>query len=191
MMPSVSRSPLRTPGTVSKERDDKAGSTADVPGFGLAVVLFLTGCGSFGYAPSGTVEGQRENDTPPGSGSPSGSTGSSDDPSQAPMPSVYPSVVLEDKPLAYWRFGEASGAVARSEVDSPAMDIFTDTFRSSGWTPSAHVFGGVDVRVYKRLYLSGEGRYLWSSGTPDLDFIDFDAIGLAGFKATVGVHYMF
>lgn len=77
------------------------------------------------------------------------------------------------------------------DVDSPAMDIFTDTFRSSGWTPSAHVFGGVDVRVYKRLYLSGEGRYLWSSGTPDLDFIDFDAIDLAGFKATVGVHYMF
>ena len=77
------------------------------------------------------------------------------------------------------------------DVDSPAMDIFTDTFRSSGWTPSAHVFGGVDVRVYKRLYLSGEGRYLWSSGTPDRDFIDFDAIDLAGFKATVGVHYMF
>ena len=77
------------------------------------------------------------------------------------------------------------------DVDSPAMDIFTDTFRSTGWTPSAHIFGGVDVRVYKRLYLSGEGRYLWSSGTPDRDFIDFDAIDLAGFKATVGVHYMF
>ena len=77
------------------------------------------------------------------------------------------------------------------DVDSPAMDVFTDTFRSSGWTPTAHVFGGVDVRVYKRLYLSGEGRYLWSNGTPDSDFIDFDPIDLAGFKATVGVHYMF
>jgi Outer membrane protein beta-barrel domain len=77
------------------------------------------------------------------------------------------------------------------DVDSPAMDIFTDTFRSSGWTPSAHVFGGVDVRVYKRMYLSGEGRYLWSSSTPGLDFIDFDPIDLAGFKATVGIHYMF
>jgi hypothetical protein len=77
------------------------------------------------------------------------------------------------------------------DVDSPAMDIFTDTFRSEGWTPSAHIFGGVDIRVYKRLYLSGEGRYLWSSGTPDRDFVDFDAIDLAGFKATVGVHYMF
>ena len=77
------------------------------------------------------------------------------------------------------------------DVDSPNSAIFTDTFRSSGWTPSAHLFGGVDVRVYKRLYLSGEGRYLWSSGTPDRDFIDFDPIDLAGFKATAGVHYMF
>ena len=77
------------------------------------------------------------------------------------------------------------------DVDSANSDIFTDTFRTAGWTPSAHVFGGVDVRVYKRLYLSGEGRYLWSSATPDRDFIDFDPIDLAGFKATVGVHYMF
>jgi hypothetical protein len=77
------------------------------------------------------------------------------------------------------------------DVDSPNSDIFTDTFRTAGWTPSAHVFGGVDVRVYKRLYLSGEGRYLWSSATPGRDFIDFDPIDLAGFKATAGVHYMF
>jgi hypothetical protein len=77
------------------------------------------------------------------------------------------------------------------DVDSLAMDVFTDTFRSSGWAPSAHIFGGVDVRVYKRLYLSGEGRYLWSNSTPDSDFIDFDPIDLAGFKATVGIHYMF
>jgi hypothetical protein len=77
------------------------------------------------------------------------------------------------------------------DVDSADSAIFTDTFRSSGWAPSAHVFGGVDVRVYKRLYLSGEGRYLWSSGSLDRDFIDFDPIDLAGFKATAGVHYMF
>jgi hypothetical protein len=77
------------------------------------------------------------------------------------------------------------------DVDSASLDIFADTFRSAGWAPSAHVFGGVDVRVYKRLYVSGEGRYLWSSGTPDRDFIDFDAIDLAGFKATAGIHYLF
>ena len=77
------------------------------------------------------------------------------------------------------------------DVDSANSAIFPDTFRSSGWAPSAHVFGGVDVRIYKRLYVSGEGRYLWSNGTPDRDFIDFDSIDLAGFKATAGLHYMF
>ena len=103
-------------------------------------------------------------------------------------------------PAAVTPYVGAGGGVMRYEflqygdfidVDSAAMDIFTDTFRSSGWTPTAHVFGGVDVRVYKRMYLSGEGRYLWSNGTPDSDFIDFDPIDLAGFKATVGIHYMF
>src|SRR5687768_4071573 len=42
------------------------------------------------------------------------------------------------------------------DVNTVNREIFTDTLRSSGWTPSTHVFGGVDVRVYKRLYLSGE-----------------------------------
>ena len=77
------------------------------------------------------------------------------------------------------------------DPDSANLDIYTDTFRSSGWTPSAHIFGGVDVRVHKRLYVSGEGRYLWSSGTPEFGFINSDEIDLAGFKVTAGVHYMF
>ena len=66
------------------------------------------------------------------------------------------------------------------------LSIFPDTFRSDGWAPSAHVFGGVDVKVWKRMYLSGEGRYLWSNATPDRDFIGFDPIDLAGFKAYGG-----
>lgn len=77
------------------------------------------------------------------------------------------------------------------DINTAALDIFTATLRSSGWAPSAHVFGGVDVKVWKRLYMSGEGRYLFSRATPDRDFGSFDSIDLAGFKATAGVHYMF
>lgn len=79
------------------------------------------------------------------------------------------------------------------DVNTVNREIFTDTLRSSGWTPSAQVFGGVDVRVYKRLYLSGEARYLWSNATAGSDFSDdsLDSIDLAGLKATVGIHYMF
>lgn len=77
------------------------------------------------------------------------------------------------------------------DIEDPRLSIFTDTFRSDGWTPSAHVFGGVDLKVWKRLYLSGEGRYLWSKATLERDFIRFEPIDLAGFKVTAGVHYLF
>ena len=79
------------------------------------------------------------------------------------------------------------------DINTANLDIFTDTLRSKGWTPSAHVFGGVDVKVWRRMYLSGEARYLWSHATADADFRDdeIDALDLAGLKATVGLHYMF
>ena len=76
-------------------------------------------------------------------------------------------------------------------IDVDDFSVFADTFRSEGWTPSAHVFGGVDVKVWKRMYVSGEARYLWANATPGSDFIDFDPIDLAGFKVTAGVHYLF
>ncbi len=86
------------------------------------------------------------------------------------------------------------------DVDTVNLEVFTDTFRSEGWTPTAHVFGGVDVKVLRRMYVSAEARYLWSNATPSIittrsgarqrDF-DFDSIDLAGLKATVGIHYMF
>jgi hypothetical protein len=85
------------------------------------------------------------------------------------------------------------------DVDDPGLSIFTDTIRSKGWTPSAHVFGGVDVKIWRRLYLSGEARYLWASGSTggrddrgnEDPFRAFGAIDLAGFKTTVGIHYLF
>ena len=83
------------------------------------------------------------------------------------------------------------------DVNTANMEIFTDTLRSSGWTPSVHAFGGVDVKVWRRMYISGEARYLWSNATPSggsdgrrRDF-DFDSIDLTGLKATAGIHYMF
>jgi opacity protein-like surface antigen len=80
------------------------------------------------------------------------------------------------------------------DVNTVNMDIFTDTLRADGWTPSAQVFGGIDVKVWRRMYVSGEARYLWSKTTAsDVDFRDdtIDSIDLAGLKATVGIHYMF
>jgi hypothetical protein len=64
-------------------------------------------------------------------------------------------------------------------------------FTAEGWTPSAHVFGGADIQLYKRLYFSLEGRYLWASGELGTDFVDFDPIDLAGFRLAGGINVLF
>jgi hypothetical protein len=101
-------------------------------------------------------------------------------------------------PAAVSPYVGAGGGLLRYEfvqfgdfIDVNDFSVFTDTIRSDGWAPSAHVFGGVDVKIWKRLYLSGEGRYLWSRATPDRSSFNFDEIDLAGLKVTAGVHYMF
>lgn len=76
-------------------------------------------------------------------------------------------------------------------VDFVDNSVFTDVFQSKGWSPSAHVFGGADVQVYRLLFLQFEARYLWSSGELGRDFIDFDPIDLAGFRTTAGVSLLF
>jgi hypothetical protein len=76
-------------------------------------------------------------------------------------------------------------------VDFVDSSVFTDFFRSSGWTPSVHAFGGVDIHVYKRLLVTMEGRYLWASKTLGRDFIDFDPIDLSGFRMSAGVSVLY
>ena len=69
--------------------------------------------------------------------------------------------------------------------------IFTDNFRSHGWTPTAHVLGGADIQLYKRMFVSIEGRYGWANATLDSDFIEFEPIDLGGFRFGAGFHFMF
>jgi hypothetical protein len=76
-------------------------------------------------------------------------------------------------------------------VDFIDLSVFTDVFKSQGWTPSAHVLGGADIQLYKRLYFSVEGRYLWAAGDLGTDFIDFDPIDLAGFRLAGGINVLF
>ena len=61
-------------------------------------------------------------------------------------------------------------------VDSldPELPIFTAQLLSDGWTTSTHVFGGVDVKVTRRVLLSAEVRYAWASAETSLDFVGFE-----------------
>ena len=67
-------------------------------------------------------------------------------------------------------------------VDYVDLSVFTDVFESSGWTPSAHVFGGADIKVHRRLYVTVEARYQWAAGDLGPDWIDFDPIDLSGLR---------
>ncbi|MGE0813458.1 MAG: hypothetical protein AB7O28_26795 [Vicinamibacterales bacterium] len=69
-----------------------------------------------------------------------------------------------------------------SFVDFQTQRIFDSTFASEGWAPSAHALAGVDVRVYRRLYVGADARYTWSRATLGADFVDFEPISLAGLR---------
>jgi hypothetical protein len=76
-------------------------------------------------------------------------------------------------------------------VDFVDHSVFSDVFHAKGWAPSAHIFGGADVQLYRVMFLQIEARYLWSSGTLGRDFIDFDPIDLSGFRLSAGINLAF
>lgn len=69
-----------------------------------------------------------------------------------------------------------------SFVDFQTSRVFDDRFRSDGWAPSVHALAGGDVRLYKKLYVTGEARYTRSAGTLSEDFIGFEPLALAGLR---------
>ena len=76
-------------------------------------------------------------------------------------------------------------------VDFVDFSVFGENFESHGWAPSAQAFGGVDVHVFKRMYVTVDGRYLWASADLGRDWIDFEPIDLAGFRLSGGVSFSF
>jgi hypothetical protein len=54
-----------------------------------------------------------------------------------------------------------------------------------------HVFGGTDLRLYRALFLTFEGKYVWAKAKLGTDFIDFDPIDLGGFRVSTGINVLF
>jgi hypothetical protein len=76
-------------------------------------------------------------------------------------------------------------------VDFVDLSVFTANLASSGWAQSAHAFAGVDVRIWRRLFLTVEGRYRWANADLGPDFSGFDPIDLAGARASAGINVVF
>lgn len=78
-----------------------------------------------------------------------------------------------------------------SFVDFRTRRVFDDTFRSEGWAPTVHALAGADLRVYRKLYLTGEARYQWSSAPLSADFVDFEPLDLAGIRLGASLKIVF
>ena len=76
-------------------------------------------------------------------------------------------------------------------VDFVDLSVFPDVFRSKGWAPSGHAFAGMEVKLYRGLYGTIEGRYTKATAKLGTDFIDFDPIDLSGFRLAAGVNLLF
>jgi hypothetical protein len=72
-------------------------------------------------------------------------------------------------------------------IDFTTKRVFTDSFNSSGWAPTAQGFVGTDVTLNPRLALTGELRYQWAKATLGQDFVGFSRIDLSGLSVTGGV----
>lgn len=76
-------------------------------------------------------------------------------------------------------------------VDFTDSSIFSDIFASDGWTFGPFVRGGVDLQVWRRLYVNGDVRYTWMRSDLGPDFSGFDGIDLASVRGATGVSIKF
>jgi len=76
-------------------------------------------------------------------------------------------------------------------VDFVDLGIFTSVFRSSGFGFATQAFGGVEVGLTPRWFLTVEGRYLWSDADLDEDFVSFEPIDLSGARIGAGINFSF
>jgi hypothetical protein len=81
----------------------------------------------------------------------------------------------------YYRFGQQG-----SFVDFETLNVFDQTYTSSGWAPAGLAYAGADWSLSPRLAVSGELRYTAARGTLSGDYAPYDRINLSGAAAHVG-----
>jgi len=76
-------------------------------------------------------------------------------------------------------------------VDFRDMAIFRANYKSDGWTPSRHAFGGVHIRITPSISVTGEVRQIWANAEVNRDFSTFEPIDLSGLRLGVGIRFVF
>jgi hypothetical protein len=76
-------------------------------------------------------------------------------------------------------------------VDYRDYRVFPEVYHSSGWTPSAHTFGGADIQLHRRIFLTLDVRYVWAKSELGRDWIGFEPIDLSGARVSTGINFLF
>lgn len=69
--------------------------------------------------------------------------------------------------------------------------VFRDAFKSSQWTTTGQVTGGVDWTLNQRFSLTTQVKYLWGKADLGTDFVGFAPIDLSGVGASGGLTIRF
>jgi hypothetical protein len=88
--------------------------------------------------------------------------------------------------VVFWEFKQVGDF-----IDVQDDSVFTDSFVSSGTSLAGHVLGGVDIQIYKRLFLTAEARYVWAEGELSNEFVGFEPLDLSSFKLAAGINFVF
>lgn len=76
-------------------------------------------------------------------------------------------------------------------VDYETEEIFTDNFRTDDSAFLGQAGAGVNISISQQILFSLEGRYRWSSGDLEGDFVGFDPIDLNGVQLIGGLAVRF
>ncbi len=77
---------------------------------------------------------------------------------------------------------------AGSFVDIADLSIFSDTYRSSGWTPVGVIMAGADYSLGTRVVVNADARYLRAKAGLNQDFVKLsDGIDLSGVQVSLGL----
>ena len=76
-------------------------------------------------------------------------------------------------------------------VDFNDLSIFTSEFISQSWGMETHAFGGMDIQLTRKVFVTIEGRYSWADTSLSDDFVGFNPIDLSGFATTIGIGVIF
>ncbi len=78
-----------------------------------------------------------------------------------------------------------------SFVDFTDLSIFEDVFSSRSWAVGPFLRGGVDLQIWRRLYVNADVRYTWMRADLGPDFSGFNGIDLAGVRGATGISVTF